>query len=163
MWKPASGQHLTFVQERENAHDCYAVAVKGRCKGTLAPQIVGHVPLELSRHVFFALQHGCAFSATVEKEKPTTSPLIQGGLEIRCNVKVVWDKPAGLDVLKSLVNKYSIENNEKDDSAEILRELGDLVKITIEDREVEEAVGENLVNDEETAPDIVVLMDSDEE
>ena len=70
---------------------------------------------------------------------------------------------AGLDVLKSLVNKYSIENNEKDDSAEILRELGDLVKITIEDREVEEAVGENLVNDEETAPDIVVLMDSDEE
>ena len=65
--------------------------------------------------------------------------------------------------LNLLVNKYSIENNEKDDSAEILRELGDLVKITIEDREVEEAVGENLVNDEETAPDIVVLMDSDEE
>lgn len=158
-----TGQSLTFVQEGDNAHDCYAVAVKGRCRGTLAPQIVGHVPLELSRYIFFALHHGCGFSATVEREKPTRSPITQGGLEIICNVKVVWDNPAGLDLLKGLVNMYSVENNEQDDSAEILRNLGDLLNITMEaGMEVEQAVGGDIINDEETAPDIVVL-DTDEE
>ena len=89
------------------------------------------------------------------------SPLTQGGLEIQCNVKVVWENPSGLNILKGQVSKYSVEDNERDDSAEILRDLGELVKINIE--EDEDAVGEDSNNDEDTAPDIVVLMDTDEE
>ena len=53
-----------------------------KCSGFLTPIIVGHVPLELSRIVFYAIQHGCVFSGKVQKERPVRSPLTQGGLEI---------------------------------------------------------------------------------
>lgn len=130
-WKPFIGQELSFVQEADNVYDCFAVAVKTKCKGSLAPQeIVGHVPLELSRFIFFAIQHGCSFSAKVLTQKPVRSPLVQGGLEVVCAVSASWSNCAGLAVLEQVTgSKYSVDNNEKDDSTEILKNIGDVLKI----------------------------------
>ena len=44
--------------------------------------VVGHVPHEIARHIWFALQKGATISATVVDSKPRKSPLVQGGLEI---------------------------------------------------------------------------------
>ena len=101
--------------------------------------------------------------------KPKRSPLTQGGLEILCTVEVVWDNSALASVLKGLVNQYSVDNNEKDDSSEILEELGGLVNTHMEEEEVqmEQDHDEDIVmiNDEaEPAPRIVqILLDSDED
>ena len=114
---------------------------------------MGHVPLELSRFFFFAIQHGCSFSAQVLKQKPVRSPLVQGGLEIVCAVNASWGNVEGLAVLEQVTSsKYSVENNEKDDSSEILKNIGDVLKIDgdqvlsqVEDLDLEEnnALSEN--------------------
>ena len=89
--------------------------------------------------------------------------------EILCTVEVVWDNSALASVLKGLVNQYSVDNNEKDDSSEILEELGGLVNTHMEEEEVqmEQDHDEDIVmiNDEaEPAPRIVqILLDSDED
>ena len=88
----------------------------------LTPIIVGHVPLELSRIVFYAIQHGCVFSGKVQKERPVRSPLTQGGLVY--TISATWSSWAGLDRLKDLTKSYSINKKEVDDSKDILKEIG---------------------------------------
>ena len=73
-------------------------------------------------------------------------------------------------VLKGLVNQYSVDNNEKDDSSEILEELGGLVNTHMEEDEVQMEQDHDyqdivMINDEaEPAPRIVqILLDSDED
>ena len=54
------------MNEPENRYDCYAVAVKSKLPGFLTDIIVGHVPIELSRYLFYAQEHGCAFTVRVK-------------------------------------------------------------------------------------------------
>ena len=56
--------------------------------------------MELSRIVFYAIQHGCVFSGKVQNQLPVRSPLTQGGLEIVCTISATWSSRAGLDRLK---------------------------------------------------------------
>ena len=120
---------------------------------------MGHVPLELSRFIFFAIQHGCSFSAKVLAQKPVRSPLVQGGLEIVCAVNASWSNGAGLAVLEQVTSsKYSVENNEKDDSKEILKNIGDVLKIDGHQPQSEE-LGEAAI---ESDADIV-MVSSDED
>ena len=51
--------------------------------------IVGHVPKELSRHIWFATQNRAKLSTIVDNTKP--QPLVQGGLEILNRINIVWD------------------------------------------------------------------------
>ena len=123
----------------------------------LTPIIVGHVPLELSRIVFYAIQHGCVISEKVQKERPVRSPLTQGGLEIVCRISATWSSRAGPDRLKDLTKSYSIDKKEADDSEDILKEIGQGVDLSVEQagttykepEEVEEAVnGVEVLTDE---------------
>ena len=79
----------------------------------------------------------------------------------------MWDSAEGLALLNSLTStKYFVENNEKDESAEILKDIGEYVNISVEEagEEMEALAVGILINDEETAPDIAVLnIDSDED
>ena len=48
-------------------------------RGTLAPVVVGHIPKELSRYVWYAFEQGAKFTGVIS-DKPKRSPLIiQGG------------------------------------------------------------------------------------
>ena len=75
---------LGFFQEPNNKYDCYAVAAKIKIKRTgimgiiSEDKIVGHVPLEVSRHMYFALAHGCNITGTVMSKTAVRSffPLI---------------------------------------------------------------------------------------
>ena len=75
-WKPYLHQPLKFRVERNNAYDDFAV-VAGFTKlpGVLLPSIVGHVPRELSRYVWFALEHGASIHGKVKSEMHRPSPL----------------------------------------------------------------------------------------
>lgn len=112
------------MNEPENRYDCYAVAVKSKLPGFLTDIIVGHVPIELSRYLFYAQEHGCAFTVHMKSSHYLRSPLTQGGLEIPVTVKSLWDNSEGLQILqKHIMDNYSINNNEKDDSKSILDDL----------------------------------------
>ena len=54
-WRPVKGQELTFYREFGNDFDRFAVTRKTPQPGKLAPFIVGHIPRELSRYIWYAL------------------------------------------------------------------------------------------------------------
>ena len=79
-WTPVLEQKITFTKEENNPHDRFAVAGKLTLKGKLCPVTVGHVPREISRHVWYAIKEGAEFSAVVKSTKRKVSPLKQGCL-----------------------------------------------------------------------------------
>ena len=83
--------------------DYCAVAVKRDTQG----EIIGHVPIEISMHIFYAIQHGCLFKATISDDQHHTSPITQGGLEIKVNVKFSWEveQMAKFILLKDYITK----------------------------------------------------------
>ena len=87
-------------------------------RGSLAPVVVGHVPKELSRYVWYALEQGTKFTGRVISVKPKRSPLIQGGLEIAMVVSVQWNNARSLMILKERSEEvsYSVEKDYVDDS-----------------------------------------------
>ena len=95
-------------------------------KGRIELIIAGHVPRELSQHIWFSIVAGAKFEAEVHKEKPMASPLVQGGLDILIKVSVTRDHPEKLSVLKAKVKEvaYSLTREYVDDLKNILQKLG---------------------------------------
>ena len=138
-WKPYIGQNITFKQEFENPHDRFAVAGKANLPGKLCAVSVGHVPREMSRHVWYAITEGAEFSATVKSVSPKPSPLKQGGLEIIITMAVKRQNPRAMEVLILHVEKVSYPEYGvySDDSAEILKEIVDNPESESEGSDVE--------------------------
>ena len=69
--------------------------------------VVGHVPQEISRFVYFFLHHGGSIDAVVEDEKYRPSPIAKGGPEIvlRATFQIDDSKRSLLHRLKELVEK----------------------------------------------------------
>lgn len=83
-WRPEPNQILNCYHENDNAFDRYAIKV---CEtGKEIP--VGHLPKEISRVTKYLLDRGATASATLTSEHYRRSPLVQGGLEIPCQVSV---------------------------------------------------------------------------
>ena len=132
-WKPYLQQKITFKREHNNVHDRFAVSGLVTLRGTLAPVVVGHIPKELSRYVWYALEQGAKFTGRVISVKPKRSPLIQGGLEILMVVSVQWSNARSLAILKERTEEvsYSVEKDYVDDSKSILAEIkGEDIDIT---------------------------------
>ena len=125
-WKPCKGQKVTFKREHKNPYDKFAVAGKTLLKGKVGLIIVGHVPRELSRYIWYAIQEGAKFEVEVHKAKPKLSPLEQGGLEIPIKVLVAWDSCKKLSILVDKIKEveYPITGNYDDESKNISVELG---------------------------------------
>ena len=97
------------------------------------PIVVAHVPKELSRYVWYALEQGAKFTGRVISVKPKRLPLIQGGLEIPMVVSVTWSNAKSLVILKERTEEvsYSVEKDYVDDSKSILAEIkGEDIDIT---------------------------------
>lgn len=134
-WKPHLKQPLTFKQEKNNEHDRFAVAGQTKLPGTLSASTVGHIPLEISRYIWYALQRDASINAEVKSAKYRPSPLVQGGLEIPIEVTVRWADKRGLHILKEKVDsvRYPVSDEEKyiDDSKEILKTILNDVPVDI--------------------------------
>ena len=124
-WKPFLEQKITFKREKKNAHDRFAVVGMAMLPGKLAPVIVGHIPRELSRYVWFAILTGAEFNGKVKNTEPKLSPLVQGLLEIAVEVSVTWDDQENLQILEQKVKEveYPIDGEYVDDSKSILKEI----------------------------------------
>ena len=98
--------HLVVKHEEENPYDRYAIAAVKQDHGNLEERIVGHLPKEISRLVWFIMLHGAHVSLKVIDEAYRRSPLVQGGLEFPVLVTIIMD--------------YSTNNHAKIEKFEIL-------------------------------------------
>ena len=112
-WKLYLQQMITLKREHNNVHDRFAVSGLVTLRGTFVPVVVGHIPKELSRYVWYALEQGAKFTGSVISVKPKRLPLIQGGLEIPMVISVKWSNARSLAILKERTEEdsYSVEKN----------------------------------------------------
>ena len=80
-WKPALNEQLHYLQEPGNNYGVFNIKT---CKPDKAT--AGHLPREISRPTKFLLDRVAEIVAEIESSHYRRSPLIQGGLEIRCKV-----------------------------------------------------------------------------
>ena len=81
-----------FDHETDNDYDLFAIKI---CQDEeFHPQIVGHLPLEMSWFTKFLLDRGATITATLSSTHYRSLPLVQGGLEIPyvVNAKLISTK-----------------------------------------------------------------------
>jgi len=125
-WKPYVGQKIDFRNEKNNKHDKYAVAGYTKLPGKIIMCVVGHIPREISRYIWFAKEGGANVTGYVLSTKAKRSPLLQGGLEIEIEVAVTWkDNANNLRILKEKVASVDFKLGEpyEDDTKKILIQL----------------------------------------
>ena len=147
VWRnPKRGEKIEVRKESSEIAlliDPHAIAWTRKSKARLVPDVVGHVPLELSRFIHFFLDRGGKLAATVFDENFRPSPIPKGGLEILLQVtfKIQEDKRRYLDRLKDLIEmNYEIPKIE-----------AEVYETDIEKFQEEEA------DDEIDATDIILL------
>ena len=125
-WKPFVCQKIEFRNEKNNKHNKYAVAGYTKLPGKLVLCVVGHMPREISRCIWFATQGGANITARVVSTTVKQSPLTQGGLEIEIKVLVVWENNKdNLEVLADKVNsvQFTLGEPYADDTKNILSQI----------------------------------------
>ena len=96
----------------------FRIAVAGvLLPGTLNPSIVGNVPREISRYIWYAMHHGTKITGKVRSDKRKRSPLANGGLEIIIDIEVDWEDKEKLAILTKQVEQinYPFYRNYCDD------------------------------------------------
>ena len=125
-WRPYVKEKIALKREHNNEHDKFAVAGRVTMRGRFGWIVVGHIPKEPSRYLWYSIHEGAKYDVEVYKKKPMTSPLLQGGLEIPIKVFVTWDCLEKLSILVAKVKdvQYPITGEYIDSSKDILHDLG---------------------------------------
>ena len=79
-----------LTNDFNNDLERFAITGKTLLPGKLAPCIVGHVPHELPKYIWHALQYSAIITAEVNDECLKRLPLVQGGLETLIEMSIVW-------------------------------------------------------------------------
>jgi len=82
-WRPRLEEELFCSHEEDNV-DVFAIKVTD-----LSGNIRGHLPQEIARITKFLLDRGARVSLILTSDRYRRSPLVQGGLEIPCLVKLL--------------------------------------------------------------------------
>ena len=98
-WTPVVGEKLGSAREYGNPNDKRAVAIT---KGNIT---VGHVPMEISKIVWYFLRKGGRMTCTV-RGKHIRSRLAQGGLEVPCSMTFRGEEDL-MDKLKVLLSEHT--------------------------------------------------------
>lgn len=83
IWAPLEGDELPCEHEANNAFDIFAIKVMDT-NGA----IVGHLPLEMSRITKYIMDREAVVTAIITSDRYRRSPLVQGGLEVPCRIRV---------------------------------------------------------------------------
>ena len=84
--KPFIGQVIAFAREETNPYDRFAISISAKTPGKIGRVVVGHIPRQVSRYMWYALDRGAITLGKVISDKQKPSPLFQGGLEIPIKV-----------------------------------------------------------------------------
>jgi len=115
-WQPSLEDELFATHEEGNSYDFFAIKICLKNTGIT----VGHLPMEISRSTKFLLDKGAAIYIELASTNYCVSPLVQGGLEIPCRVKVLMAPTVRtrrlIDIYKDLVELH-YDAREKDNVA----------------------------------------------
>ena len=67
-WKPYVKEKTALKREHNNEHDKFAVAGRFTMRGRFGWIVVGHIPKELSRYVWYSIQEGAKYDVEVYKK-----------------------------------------------------------------------------------------------
>ena len=157
-WKPYLKQQLAFKPEKDNKCDRFAVAGQTRLPETLFPSTVGHIPIELSRYIWYALKRGAIARGEVTSIRQKPSPLIQGGLEIPVEVTVVWEDEKAMEILRDKVDEvgYPVGDEQyPDESKEILKYIFSSSEVSVPSDESDDEEAIEVI--EEESNDVIVV------
>ena len=106
IWSPRENEELNCLHEQ---------AIKTICRNG---KIVGHLPREISRITKFILDRGAQVNAVLTSNNYRRSPLVQGGLEIPCEVAIrmpaIITNHMVVDQYKELLNEFYTEPQEEE-------------------------------------------------
>ena len=83
-WKPVLNELLDCFHEQGNDFNYFSIKT---CKKD-DNEIVGHLPREMSRPTKFLIDRGARVTAQITSSHYRKSPLLQGGMKVRCKVSV---------------------------------------------------------------------------
>ena len=110
-WKRPKKDEIVFAEKESSKtaleHDPYSIAWKKKNKSKITADVVGHVPKEISRAVFFFISRSGKVVGRVLDEKCYPSPIPKGGLEILLMVqfKIADEKRKYMERLKEIITK----------------------------------------------------------
>ena len=84
-WRPKEDELLECSHEKYNPYDSCSIKV---LKLDSPAEIVGHLPMEISRITKFIIDRGAQVAVKICGRHYRRSPLIQGGLEVPCEIKI---------------------------------------------------------------------------
>ena len=133
---------LAFNRQKDKKRDRFAVAGQTILPGAVFHSSVGHIPIELSQYIWYALQREAEIRGEVISVRYKSSPLIQDGLEIPTEVTVKWEDKKAMDILHKKVEEvsYPLGDNDRciDESKAILKSIMNEDVSTDSDGEVDE-------------------------
>ena len=71
--------------EKDNPYDPFSIKVY---KPDSPAEIVGHLPMEISRIIKFIIDRGAQVAVKIRGRRYRRSPLVQDGLEVPCEIKI---------------------------------------------------------------------------
>ena len=118
-WKRPKKDEIVFAEKESSKtaleHDPYSIAWKKKNKSKITADVVGHVPKEISRAVFFFISRSGKVVGRVLDKKCYPSPIPKGGLEILLMVqfKIADEKRKYMERLKEIVTKITLQTFQK--------------------------------------------------
>ena len=105
---------MKCTNEEDNPYDIFSMKV---CKPD-SDEIVGHLPMEISRITKFIVDRGGKCTLKIRGMHYRRSPLVQGGLEVPCEVTITMIGSVVNHLLltryESLLNKLYIEPKDEE-------------------------------------------------
>ncbi len=96
IWHPVVGEELECIREVTNVVDRYAVAVIKNA------QVVGHLPKKISRICTLFIRRGGTIICRVTGRRRRSLDLVQGGLEVPCQLIFRSQKKKEIEKLSHL-------------------------------------------------------------
>ena len=118
-WKRPKKDEIVFAEKESSKtaleHDPYSIAWKKKNKSKITADVVGHVPKEISRVLFFFKSRGGKVVGRVLDKKCYPSPIPKGGLEVLLMVqfKIADEKRKYMERLKEIVTKITLQTFQK--------------------------------------------------
>ena len=110
MWKEPKRGEFVFAEKELNEeallYDTFSVAWKRKLTTKVNADVVGHLPREISRAVWFFITHGGSLTGKVHSPKYYPSPIAQRGLEILidCEFKMDASKLILVERLQEIID-----------------------------------------------------------
>ena len=85
-WKPKEDELSGCSHEKDNPFDSFFIKV---FKPDSPAEIVSHLPMEISQITKFIIDRGAQVAVKIHGRHYRRSPLVQGGLEVPCEIKIM--------------------------------------------------------------------------